>query len=52
MGTPTFPSLWADVLVQLNNVLNWDFVKGGLVFFVTLSLAGVAISTIRSAMHR
>ncbi len=52
MGTPTFPSLWPDVLTQLNNVLNWDFIKGGMIFFVTLGLAGTAIATIRAAMHR
>ncbi len=52
MGTPTFPSMWADVLTQLNNVLNWDFVKGGMIFFVSIALAGIAIATIRQAMHR
>jgi hypothetical protein len=52
MGTPTFPSLWLDVLTQLNNVLNWDFVKGGMILFTAIALGGTAVATIRAALHR
>jgi hypothetical protein len=44
--------MWSDVLTQLNVILNWDFVKGALVFFVSMACAGIAVSTLRSALHR
>jgi hypothetical protein len=50
MAVPTLPSMWSDVLLQLNAFLNWDIVKGFMVISVGLFLGSLAMKRIGRTM--
>jgi hypothetical protein len=51
MTTPTLPSLWGDVLTQLNAFLAWDVVKGTLVLTLGLFLGAMALRQVNKSTH-
>lgn len=51
MAVPTLPTLWADVLTQVNAFLAWDVVKGVIVLTSGLYLGSLAMRMIGRALH-
>ena len=51
MTAPTLPSLWSDVLTQLNAFLAWDVVKGTLVLTLGLFLGAMALRQVNKSTH-
>ncbi len=52
MTPPTFPSLWSDVLTQLNAFLAWDLVKGFLVITFAILLGAATVAMVTRVAHR
>ncbi len=52
MTTPTYPDMWADLLTQLNALLNWDIIRGPMILVIGMTITVTALAMLARVWHK